>query len=80
MILQVLADAGPVGDDVDPERAELRRRPHAGQLQQLRRIDRPAAKNDLAPRAGLELAPVAPVMDADGAAPLEGDSRSPARG
>ena len=78
MVLQVLADARPVGDDVDPERAEFRRRPDAGELQQLRRIDRPAAKNDLAPRANLELTPVAPVMDADGAAPLECDLRSPA--
>ena len=28
MILQILADTGPVGDDVDPERAELGRWPH----------------------------------------------------
>ena len=73
MVLQVLADAGPVGDDVDPERAQFRRRPHARQLQQLRRVDRPAAKNDLAPRARLLLAPAAPVVDADRAAPVEGD-------
>ena len=29
MVLQVLADAGPVGDDIDAERAQFRRRPHA---------------------------------------------------
>ena len=74
MVLQVLADAGPVGDHVDPERAQFRRRPHARQLQELRRIDRAAAKNDLAPRARLLLAPVAAVVDADRAAAVEGDS------
>ncbi len=75
MVLQVLADARPVGDDIDAERAQFRRRTDARELQELRRIDRPAAKNDLAPRANLMLASIAPVLDADGAAPLEGDLR-----
>ena len=74
MVLQVFANAGPVGDDVDPERAQFRRRPHARQLQQLRRIDRPAAKNDLAPRPCRLLAPALPVTDADRTAPIEGDA------
>src|SRR5271166_1992724 len=75
MVLQVLADARPVGDDLDPECAELRRPTDPGKLQELRRIDRPAAQDNLAPRAGPELAPVAPVMDTGGAASLEGDAR-----
>src|ERR1700733_13666456 len=57
MVLQVFPNAGPFGNDVDPKRAQSRRRPHARQLQQLRRIDRPAAKNDLAPRPCRLLAP-----------------------
>ncbi len=73
MVLQVFANAGPVGNDVDPKRAQFPRRPHARQLQQLRRIDRAAAQYDLAPRPCHLLAPALPVADADRAAPIEGD-------
>ena len=51
VVLQVLAHAGQVGDHVDAEPAEQLGRAHAGQLQQLRRVDRAAAQDDLAPRA-----------------------------
>ena len=44
----MLADAGQVGDDRDAEGLEVRGRPDAGQLQQLRRVDRAAAQDDLA--------------------------------
>ena len=40
MVLKVLADPRPVGDDVDSEGPQLRGRTDAGQLQELRRIDR----------------------------------------
>ena len=50
MVLQILADAGPVGDDVDAERAQLRRRADARELEKLRRIDRAGAEDHLAPR------------------------------
>ena len=65
MVLQVLADSRPVGDDVDPERSELRRRSDARQLQELRRIDRAAAQDHLPPRPNKMIAPSAAVMDAE---------------
>ena len=46
----MLADAGQVLHDVDAERAELVGVAHARQLQQLRRVDRAAAQDDLARR------------------------------
>src|ERR1700761_7426876 len=73
MILQVFANAGPIRDDLDPKRAQLRRRPHTRKLQELRRINRAATENDLAPRAHLPLTSATPVVDTDRAAPLEGD-------
>src|ERR1700722_1625773 len=73
MVLQVLANPWPVGEDVDPERSQFLRRPHTRQLQQLRRIDRPPAKYDLAPRPCRLLATAAPVADPDCATPIEGD-------
>ena len=45
-----------------PNAAELGRRPDAGELQQLGRIDRPAAQDHLAPRARLVVASAAPVV------------------
>src|SRR4029077_16637399 len=74
MVLQVLANPWPVSEDVDPERSQFPRRPHTRQLQQLRRIDRAAAKYDFAPRPRRLFAPAAPVADPDCATPLEGDS------
>ena len=48
VVLEVLADARQVGDDRDAERREVRRRPDARQLEQLRRVDRAAGEDDLA--------------------------------
>ena len=47
MIVEVFADAGKVGDDVDSVRAQVLRRPDAGEQEELRRPDRPAARDDL---------------------------------
>ena len=74
MVLQVLADACPISDDFDPERFELGCRPDTRKLEQLGRIDRPAAQDHLAPRACLVVASAAPVMQTGRAAPVEGDA------
>ena len=47
MVVQVLADTREVGDDVDPDIAQVIGRPDPGEQQQLRRADRPPAHNDL---------------------------------
>ena len=39
MVLQIAADAGQIGDDVDAERAQLRRRADAGAQQKRRRMN-----------------------------------------
>ena len=44
VVLEVLADARQVVDDLEPERAQLVGRPDAGQQQQPRRVDRAAAR------------------------------------
>src|ERR1700722_19755862 len=75
VVLQVLADACPVGDDIDTERAQFHRWPHSRQLQQLRRIDRPGAKDDLASSPCHLLAPFTSIADADSAAVLKGNAR-----
>ena len=75
MVLQVFADPRTLGDDLNAERAQFRRRPDAGQFQQLRRIDRSAAKNHLAPGPRHELAPRPPIMNPDREAAVEGDPR-----
>ena len=49
MVLQVLPDTWPVGEDGNAERLQFGARPDAGQLQQLWRIDRATGQNDLAP-------------------------------
>ena len=69
MVLQVLADAGQVVHDVDAERRELRGVADAGELQQLRRVDRAAAEDHLARADRL-----AADLDADGARALEHDA------
>ena len=50
MILVVLADAGQVGDDVDPELTQLCGRPDAGKLQDLWRRDRAGREDHFAQR------------------------------
>ena len=62
VVLQVLADAREVVDDVDPERLELARVADAGELQQLRRVDRAAAEDHL---AGLDPLRPDPARDLD---------------
>ena len=80
MVLQVLADPGQVDDERDAVRLQLRRRPDAGQLQELRRVDRPAGKDHLARRRANSLVAVAAVADADRPPALEDDPRRPAHG
>src|SRR5439155_18949963 len=72
VVLQVLAHAGQVGDHVDAERGQVRGGADAGQLEQLRGVDRPAGQDELAGPAPLGLALV-PELDADGAGPVEDD-------
>ena len=48
MVVEVLADAGQVRDDVDAVRAQVIRRPDPREQQELRRPDRPSAHDDLA--------------------------------
>jgi len=48
VVLQVLADARQIVDDVHAEGFELGRVADAGELQQLRRVDRAAAEDHLA--------------------------------
>ncbi len=50
MILQALPDTWQVVDDLDALLGEMRRRSHAREQQNVRRPDRAAAENDLAPR------------------------------
>ncbi len=54
VVAQVFTDAGQRVTHVDPERLEQRGRADAGQLQQLRRIERAAREDDLAARAHLD--------------------------
>ena len=75
VVLQVLADAGQVVDDVDPETAERPRVADAGELEHLRRVDRTAAQDDLGAARPLDLAAPVAVLDADRARALEEQSR-----
>ena len=50
VVLQVLAHAGQVRDDRDVQRGQLVRVPDAGQLQQLRRVDRATGEYHLTRR------------------------------
>src|SRR4029453_10572937 len=74
VVLQVLADAGQVLDDLDPERAELGRRSDARELEQLRRVDRPAAEPDPPGPRRARAAARARVLDADRTVALEQDA------
>ena len=47
VVLQIAADAGPVGDDRDAFRAQLLRRPDAGEQQELGRVDGRGGDDDL---------------------------------
>ena len=56
MVLQVLPDAGEVGDRVDAQGAQLPGRADPGQQEQLRRADRARAHDHLT--GGVRLRPV----------------------
>ena len=72
MVLQVLADAGQVDDDVDAVLAKMRRRADAGEHQELRRDVGAGGEDDLGvARMGAMLGAVMQVADADGAAVLD---------
>ena len=47
MVLEVLAHAGQVADHIDAQGTQLARRAHTRELQELRRVDRPTAEDDL---------------------------------
>jgi hypothetical protein len=69
VVLQVLADAGQVVHDVDAERLEVVRVADAGELQQLRRVDRAAAQDHLAGGDGVPPRRRCAVVDADARVP-----------
>ena len=76
MILQVGADARHVGDHVDAMRAQQLRRADAGELQDLRRIDRAARQRSPRRRAcAMRVSSPCTIFDADGAAALEQNAR-----
>ena len=52
MVLQVPADAGQIVDDPDAVLLQMPGRADAGEHQELRRVDRPAAQDDFAAGAG----------------------------
>ena len=75
VVLEVLADAGQVGDHVDAEGLEmLVGVADARELEELRGVDRAAAQHDLAGAHAVRRAPVR-VLDAHGPRALEQDLR-----
>ena len=66
-------DTGQVGDDRDAEGAEVVGAPDAGQLEELRRVDRPAGEDDLAAFDAFGAAALPLDVDGDRAPPLEDD-------
>src|SRR5437879_11825022 len=73
MVLQAAPDTGQVLHHRDAERGQLVLRADPRQQQELRRVDRAAAQDDLARGAGGIDAALAAEADADGAAALEQD-------
>ena len=71
MIAEVFADAGQVGDDRYAERAQALGRTDAGQLQELRRIERARRDDDLAAGESLLRLAAAQIVDAAGALAVE---------
>ena len=68
--MQVLADTGKVGHDVDPERAQVLCRPDAREQEELRRADGSAADDDLRRAGALDAAVLRP-LDADAPGAVE---------
>ena len=75
VVLQVLTDPLEIVHHVDAEVGEFLARPDAGELQQLRRVDGPAADDHFASRPHLVAQVVAPVAHAHRAPALEQDAR-----
>jgi hypothetical protein len=75
VVLQVLAHAGQVVHHVDAERAQLVGRSDPRDLQQLGRVDGPAAEHHLARPHRAPAAPGPGVLDAHRAPALEQDPR-----
>ena len=73
MVAEVLADTGKVVANLDAELLQQRARAYARELQQLGRIHRTSADDDLAPRVDFELLAAAGVRHAAGAAAFEHD-------
>ncbi len=73
VVLEVRADARQVRDDRDPERLEVRRPPDPRQLEELRRVDRPAGEDDLAALDPLGPAALPLDVDRDGPPAVEHD-------
>ena len=68
-------DGGQVGRDRDAVAREHRFRPDAGQLQQLRRVDRPGRDQDFPPRPGTTLQAALAEHHAGRAPPLDHDAQ-----
>ena len=65
MVLHRLADAGQMVHHRNAEIGQMLLRPDAGQQQKLRRVDRAAAQDHLAPRAGGDREAVLAERDTD---------------
>ncbi len=77
MVVQVLADTGQVGDDVDPERAQVLRRPDPREQEKLRRSDGSSAHDDVRRVGALDPVAFRP-LHAD--APRAVEQQAPRRG
>src|SRR5262249_6363071 len=74
MVLEILADAGQVVQGRDAMGGELLARPDAGQLQELRIVDRAGREDHLAPRHHSSRLTALAIFDADGLVSLEQDA------
>ena len=75
MVLQILPDAGQIMHHVDPVPRQLRPRPDARQLEQMRRFDRARRQNHLARGTDFVHPAVLLVGDANRPAPLQQHAR-----
>ena len=80
VILQIVADTGRVEHDPDAMLPQQVRRPHAGELQQLRRVVRAAGNQDFLARPRRAHAAFLPVFDRFGATAFEQDALRQRRG
>ena len=76
VIVEVGADTGQIGNNLDAVLTQQFRRPQPRQLQQLRRIDRARGNDDLEVGHGLARFAGDHVFDAGRAPPFEQNSRS----